>query len=184
MDKKNLDKLINDSIECNLTLIKIGKKKTNNNYNLNLSKNIFDKLLELFLNNSKKYNSYYSYKYYNYSMDIYQKKRLYSLKETKNWYELFKTSNINIIGINSNNIKIEPIDYPSISDYHNIEFIEEITITIKNNIVIHYQIKNDNLYQIYLSFNSDKDILKLKNDLEEIINTINFVINSYNTLEF
>lgn len=169
MDKKNLDKLVKQSTNSTITYIKIGNKISNNNYDLNIDKKIFLKLLEILDNNSKKYQSYYSYKYYHYSMDIYDKKREYYSKTTQNWFEIFNNDVINMIGINSLKNKIQPIEYPSIIDYHNIEFIEEITLNIKN-ITVHFVVKNE-YFQIYLSYLPNIDIT---NNLIEIINTIQY----------
>lgn len=182
MDKKSLDKLVKQTTNSNITYIKIGKKISNNYFNLNIDKTIFVKLLDIFDNNSKKYQTYYSYKYYNYIMNIYEKKREYYSKTTQNWFEIFNNDTINMIGINSCNNKLQSIDYPSVIDYHNIEFIEEIRLNNKK-ITIHFVIKNDN-YQIYLSYIPSVDIT---NDLIELINTIQYTIldnKNNNTISF
>ena len=171
MDKKGLDKLVTNSTNSSITYIKIGKKKNSNQYDLNIDKTIFLKLLEIFDNTSKKYQSYYSYKYYHYNMDIYDKKREYYSKTTQNWFEIFNNDSINIIGINSCIKKIQPIEFPSVLDYHHIEFIEVIKLQVKN-ITIHFSSKNEN-FQIYLSYLPNIDIT---NNLLEIINTIQYTI--------
>ena len=174
MDKKGLDKLVKQSTDSSITYIKIGKKISSNHYDLNIDKTIFLKLLEIFDNTSKKYQSYYSYKYYHYNMDIYYKKREYYSKTTQNWFEIFNNDSINMIGINSCKKKIQPIEFPSIIYYHHSEFIEEVKLNVKN-INIHFTTKNEK-FQIYLSYFPNNNITNVTNNLLEIINTIQYTI--------
>lgn len=177
MDKKNLKKYLDTMTENSISEFKIGKIYTNF-IDTNLSKQQFYKVLDSFNTIEKKYKTYSSWKYFNYTLNLYENNREYYYIDNIIWKDILSNNNIDIIAIQYDKRIIEPIEFPSTKQYHNNENIEEMMISIKNNIKLYFQIKDNSNYQIYIKFQNKKIMIEQLTDLLELINNITFILDS------
>ena len=177
MCKKILQNILSKKKGSELELF-IGNKINSHIFDTNIEEDLFYKLLNQFNNNNeKKYNSYYSYKYYNDYIDIYMNNdksstRKYFTCQNYNTYDVMRKKKYihDIIAINFNKKSLLPTEFPSNYQYHHKEFCEKITIVLNQQIDLDFILVNNNNYKIIIKLNDTNNL-----DIDYLSNLLNSI---------
>ncbi len=177
--KSKIEDFLIDNLDNSSAIIKIGKK-SKHYFDTNISKSSFYKVLSLYTTNPKdiKYDSIISFRYYDYCLDIINKKSVYyQMLNIQNWKD-FKEASLDLIVQAFDKKSIQIIDFPSTNYYHHQENKEKISIRIDNNIKLCFQIVNKSYYQIFMEIILDEKLKFPLTNVSEILKSLGDIIQS------
>ena len=155
----------------------LGSKITSHIFDTNINKSTFYEFIKLFNDYTNiKYNKYKCYKHLNTIYKISKNNSYYYLETNNQWFDIIRSTDINnldIIGINYISYPLPKHNFKLLTEYHSENWVEEIILTLYNNINLCFEITNNTNYKIYIQIDSKNDINKLTiNKISQILETL------------
>ena len=174
MYEDKIKKIFSKGHQNSIWNIILGSKTTSHIFNTNINKSTFYEFLKLFTDYTDiKYNRYKCYKDLNNIYKINNNNSYYYSQTNNQWFDIIRNTNFDIIGINYINNSLPKSDFKLLTEYHSENCIEEIILTLYNNINLCFEISNNTNYKIYIQIDSKNDINKLTiQNISKILETL------------